>query len=530
MPGLTIYSTLDNRHFIHPVLKFFPNYKHRIIKEGRIHISVTAYDEYPIRTFITSEYTCIIEGDIYESNENINSKLELVCIELFQKKTSVYLKEFINNTDGEYIITCYNNSSNQIFVFNDYLGRLPFYYLENETIVAASREISFLTENLKPQLNKYACAEFLLFGYPLGNNTLHENCNRLMPASLLKINSDNKTITHTSIIDLNFENTNSKIIESEDIVKSLVYEFNNSILRRVKKHTNITLSLSGGLDSRAIMGSFDSLNIDYRIKTYSDYNKTAKSDIEVVKRLTKLKKNKFKIVNLNKSSKHHEEILLGIKKGLNYSGMSFILEYFEKIKQNKTSLWTGDGGDKVLTNLHPLRTIFSKNDLLKYILQKNQIFNLNEVSKLLNIPKNSLKSHLIKHLDKYPERKLKNKHLRFMMMERGFKWLYEGEDRNRYYFPSISPFYSIAFYKLVMEVPHKLKYDFKLYTRFLNQISTPIANIPNANWNFSINNFYKIKLLYLKQSIKSWLQLLIKYNNTEDRVKEAYYHTYTKVK
>ena len=105
------------------------------------------------------------------------------------------------------------------------------------------------------------------------------------------------------------------------------------------------------------MGSFDTLNIDCRIRTYSDYNKTAKSYIEVVKKLRKLKKNKFKIVNLTKSSKHHEEILLGIKKGLNYSGMSFILEYFEKIKQNKTSLWTGDGGDKVLTNLHPLRTI-----------------------------------------------------------------------------------------------------------------------------------------------------------------------------
>ena len=528
MPGLTIYSTKNNTPFKHPVLDYFPNYKHKVIKEGLINISSIAYDEYPIKTFITSEYTCIIEGFIYETNQTVNNKIEQVCDELFQKGTTNLLKKFIRETDGEYIIACCNHSSNQVFIFNDYLGRLPFYFSENETSIVTSREISFITENLQPKLAKFACAEFLLFGYPLGNKTLHENCFRLTPATLLSINSKKNKITQTSVLDFNFERTNN-ITQPEKIVKSLVKEFNNSISKRAKVHPKITLSLSGGLDSRALMGSFDNLHINYQIKTYNDYNNTAKNDIDVVKDLTKNKINQFKIVNLQKSSQYHKEVLLGIKKGLNFTGMSFILDYFEKINQKKISFWTGDGGDKVLTDLHPLRKIFSKNDLLNYLLHENQIFTITEVSKLLHISKHQLKHHLKKHLDNYPERELKNKHLRFMMMERGFKWLFEGEDRNRYYFPSITPFYSIPFFKLAMKVPQDLKYDFELYKKFLNQISPSITSIPNANWNFSMNSTYKIKFLYFKQSMKSWLKLFVKYNNTKNSIKESYHHTYTKL-
>lgn len=529
MPGLTIYSTKNNTPFKHPVLDYFPNYKHKIIKEGPVNISSTAYDEYPIKTFITSEYTCIIEGFIYESNPSINNKLEQIFHELFQKGTTNLLKKFINETDGEYIIACCNHSSNQVFIFNDYLGRLPFYFSENETSVVTSREISFITENLQPKLSKFACAEFLLFGYPLGNKTLHENCFRLTPATLLIINSKKNTIRQTSVLEFNFERTNCEITQPDKIVKSLVKEFNNSISKRAKEHPKITLSLSGGLDSRAIMGSLDKLNIDYQIKTYNDYNKTAKNDIKVVKELTKEKKDQFKIINLQKTSQYHKEVLLGVKKGLNFSGMSFILDYFEKINEKKTSFWTGDGGDKVLTNLHPLRIIFSKDDLLNYLLSENEIFNITEVCKLLNINKRQLKSHLKKHLNSYPEQKLRNKHLRFMIMERGFKWLFEGEDRNRYYFPSITPFYSTPFFKLAMEVPQSLKYDFELYENFLKEISPSITSIPNANWDFSIKSTYKIKFLYFKQSMKSWLKLFVKYNSTKNSIKESYHYTYTQL-
>ncbi len=529
MPGLTIYSTKKNTTLKHPVLDFFPNYEHNIIKEGLVNISSTAYNEYPIKTFNTSEYTYIIEGFIYETDPNINNKLEHIFDELFQNGASKLLKKFIYETDGEYIIACCNHKSNQVFIFNDYLGRLPFYFSENQTSVVTSREISFITENLQPKLSKFACAEFLLFGYPLGNKTLHENCFRLKPASLLSINAEKNKVTHTSVIEFNFEHTNSEITDSDKIVKSLVKEFNNSISKRAKAHPKITLSLSGGLDSRAIMGSLDKLNIDYQIKTYNDYNKTAENDIKVVKELTKKKSNQFRIINLEKTSQHHKEVLLGIKKGLNFTGMGFILDYFEKIDQIKTSFWTGDGGDKVLTDLHPLRTLFSKNDLLNYLLSENEIFNISEVCKILNINKLELKSHLKKHLNCYPEQKLKNKHLRFMIMERGVKWLFEGEDRNRYYFPSITPFYAIPFFKLAMEIPQNLKYDYKLYKKFLNEISPSTTSIPNANWNFSVNSTLKIKFLYFKQCMKSWLKLIFKYNSTHKNIKESYHYTYTKL-
>jgi asparagine synthase (glutamine-hydrolysing) len=69
-----------------------------------------------------------------------------------------------------------------------------------------------------------------------------------------------------------------------------------------------------------------------------------------------------------------------------------------------------------------------------------------------------------------------------MIYERAFKWLFEGEDRNRFYFWTVAPFYSAVFFQYAMKCPQKQKADFELYREFFRILSPSLASIENANW------------------------------------------------
>ncbi|MBI9032930.1 MAG: hypothetical protein JEZ03_00525 [Bacteroidales bacterium] len=524
MPGISIYLTHSNQNHSHPILDVFPNYRLTNWYDGKLRFCSTTYTDYPIRKIESNDYICIIEGLIYELETD--QKVKSICVDLFQNNNNKSLKSFIKNTDGEFIISCIEKQSGRILIFNDYLGRLPFYYYKTDNDFVASREISFITENYNPETSKIASAESLLFGYPLGNRTLHKDCYRMMPSSTLMFEPENNQLLIKELHLINFEACENQITDIKQAANNLHKLFLNACEKRAAGHDKLLLSLSGGLDSRAIMAAFDKLNIDYSMATYKDQAKSADPDIQVVEQLINTSQKQFDLIELEKPDKRHEETLFQMKQGLNYLGMSFILDYFEKIQISGLQFWTGDGGDKVLPDLRPLRMIFSKKDLLHYILNKNKIFSIREVSEIFEIDQKELKQHLLKHIESYPEKTLTGKYTRFSIMERGFKWLFEGEDRNRYYFPSITPFYSVPFFQYAMSIPSYHKKDFKLYKEFLNLLSTEIADFPNANWGLSVNETKKIKWIYTKQSIKS----LLPQKGADETEREYYRRTLLMIK
>ncbi len=503
MPGISVYTNNQQLNIKHPVQEVFPDYYLKQWIDGSISVCSTAYADYPVRKVETEEFTLIIEGFIYEPG--VDQDLVTACKGVFQKGDYNFLQEFVKNTDGEFIIACVEKQTGRLLVFNDYLGRLPFYYIQTDKDIVASREISFIVENYKPVVSKIASAEFLLFGYPLGSRTLHQDCYRLMPGSSILFDAVTNKIERIQHVHLNFEQTDYGIRDVKQAANHLYDLFLEACKKRTQGQEDILLSLSGGLDSRAILAAFEKLGVDYSMATYKDQAKSAVPDIRVVEQLIKHSKKQFNWIELQEPEERQEQNLFRIKQGLNYLGMSFILDYFEKIQKPGLQFWTGDGGDKVLPDLRPLRMVYSKKDLLNYILNKNKIYNINEVSEICEIDKKELIDHLHNHIESYPERSLVGKYMHFSMMERGFKWLFEGEDRNRYYFPGITPFYSIPFFQYAMRIPIHLKKDFKLFKEFLNLLSPEIAALPNANWGFSVNETQKIRWIYTKQGIKSFL-------------------------
>ncbi len=163
--------------------------------------------------------------------------------------------------------------------------------------------------------------------------------------------------------------------------------------------------------------------------------------------------------------------------------MSFILPFFDRIKEtygNDIIYFTGDGG-LVLKDLRPQIKLKDLDDLTDYIITKNKKLSLDNVVDLTKIDKHEIVSELKKLLTAYPEKDLFSKYVHFMIYEHCIKWAFEGEDRNRFYFWSATPFYSIKFFEYAMNCPDEIKRNYGLYGGFLLELSPQASAIDYAN-------------------------------------------------
>jgi asparagine synthase (glutamine-hydrolysing) len=89
------------------------------------------------------------------------------------------------------------------------------------------------------------------------------------------------------------------------------------------------------------------------------------------------------------------------------------------------------------------------------------------VSALTGLESEGIIYELRRHIASYPEEDVRQKYVHFMIYERAFKWLFEGEDRNRFYFWSTTPFTGIRFFDAAMRCPDEQKSYHRLYREFL---------------------------------------------------------------
>jgi asparagine synthase (glutamine-hydrolysing) len=198
--------------------------------------------------------------------------------------------------------------------------------------------------------------------------------------------------------------------------------------------------------------------------------------------------------------------LLRRKNGLNNLGMSFILPFFNLVRQkfgSNIQYWTGDGGDKLLPDLTPAMAFKNTDELVHHVVSTNYEFSLESVVALTGIAKHDILDEIHQIFLQYPENILQQKYVHFLIFERAFKRLFEGEDRNRCYFWSISPFYSIDFFRYAMECPDEQKAKYVLYRNFLTKLSPHAAKIKSTHWGMPITSQRYQMWLFARATIVS---------------------------
>ena len=454
-------------------------------------------EDYPVREVNHQDYTLIVEGKIY-GVDVLNDGDFSRCTHgvLFNKNKEDSLR-YIRSLDGEFILYMIDKSTKKVVIINDYLGRLPVYYIRNDHFTIG-RDIGLIHKTSGSlKFSESGVYQYMRLGYPLGDTTLFKDMYRLPPSSLIEIEGE-----------VNIQSQKISLKELHDSggisgnPEEYLYEhFKRAMDVRLKSSERVVLSLSGGLDSRIIMGEIEKGNGKVAYESFHYTNAIIDADIRSVQQLCNHYERQFGLTELEEWSPENFNELIHIKTGMNYLGMAFLVPFLKKMKSGFDLMLTGDGGDKTLPYLLPGMNLFGS-DTAQLILSRNEVTSDKTCEQLFSSALIKQEEEMIAYLNEQNEKEPGWTYKRFLIFERTKNWLFEGEDRNRNYIWSSSPFYNPGFFKAVHSINERDKKNYRLYRSFTALVDPDLNNITNANWGFPVSKQGKLNYLLAKQAIK----------------------------
>jgi asparagine synthase (glutamine-hydrolysing) len=490
----TIKDSLDQLQHDNHYLTGIP------LQTDHIFLGFNRHHNYPVKVFGDDHLFFCADGFIYgKSRDEVESDIRRIYSNVLNSsdkynndKYREYLEDYMLSTEGEYAVFVFDSQKKEMLIFNDPLGRLPLYYLENEGFFVVSREPGFII-NLTGEkgFDKRALFEYLLFGYPLECRTIFRDVRRLPGGSMLRVKVDNRPqIEKLSLFD--FEEKTSESVTTADHADRIAEYLFLACRDRANPDGKNILALSGGLDSRAVAGGLKKSKVPFSAVTFLDYYGTMSPDIKYAGEIARELEVEWQLYTLKRATGRDCLELLERLSGTNYLGISYSVPLIKEMIRNQGAdftLFTGDGGDRILRDTRPVGNIRSTEELAAYIIDNNRMIDIDIVSEITEMGKEEFISRLAEILDGYTEQDQHMKYLRFIFTERCPGWHFQGEERNRSYVRVVAPFYSIKLFRYSMSLPDDLKKNFKLYSKVMKRISPRLASINNAEWNFPVTSW-----------------------------------------
>lgn len=467
-----------------------------LIDDKRSVLTCTGYEGYPFTSFETEEFRIFLEGRLYSTGEHTVNGVLKTLAENFMRGLDTAARERVRSwlldTDGEFVLLIQHKQTGVVHIVTDALGRLPLYYSRSEQSIIVSRYMDLVAAvQDRIEYDRLGIAQYLLFAYSLGNRTLLQGVRCAEPSSVITIDPQSALIDLQRLHTFSFSEKIHLDKSVETNGAELAHLLSLACQRRTKPNQRNVVSLSGGLDSRTIAACMKKADVSFFAATMIDADGVFRKDAEIAKEIARVLSIDWKLFRLQTPKGKDAYRLLSMKTGLNFLSMSFILQFLERLQSTygrEMAYITGDGGDKLLVDLRPKSSIRNLQDLVQYIVTRHQILSLADVSRLTGTPEGDIVRSISEHVDSYPEQDFDNKLVHFVVFERGRRWLFEGEDRNRNFFWHLAPFYGIQFFRCAMNCPDEQKTDHKLYKEVLIRLSPEVAGIRNAHWGFPITS------------------------------------------
>ena len=512
-------------------------------------------------------YSIVFNGEIYNYIE-LKEELLAKGYKFYTKSdTEVLLalydykkNSFLDELDGMFAFAIWDKQTKTLFCARDRFGEKPFYYYyNNEEFVFASEMKALFAIGIEKKINRKRTFEYLLFTTienPYDRSeTFYSEVKQLPPAKYLTINFGTKKIEINDYWDLSIKTTFEGTFTDASII---FYDLlNESIKYRLRSDVKTGSSLSGGIDSSAIVSLANNLlptNAEQHVFSarFPGFIKDEGFFIDLVlnncKNAKAIKHEVFPneesmLINLDKIMYHQEEPFGSASIAAQFEVMQLASENGVKV------LLDGQGADELLAGYTPfyvtlLRQLYKKNKKVYRVslenIKKNSTADINKINykdfgniyyynttKFIGqLRRNWIKNDSPYFLNIHPElvneyKKVKNpiytppnlkQHLKFMLLNRGLNELLRYADRNSMA-NSVEirlPFLSHRLVEFVFTLPDNFFIQ-EGWTKYLlrsslegilpNQIQWRRDKIgyepPQANW---MNNKYVIDKIKSTQS------------------------------
>lgn len=172
---------------------------------------------------------------------------------------------------GMWSFAIWDGRKNKLFCSRDRFGIKPFYYyFDGETFIFGSEVKQLLVYPINKEINEEVIYKSLKIGAYLinSNNTFYKSIHILPHGHYLTLENGQLSIaSYYKLNPVNFASFKGTFQEAVEIYRDL---FKNTIRLHMRSDVEVGLTLSGGLDSTAILASAHGLT-DKTIKTFSSY-------------------------------------------------------------------------------------------------------------------------------------------------------------------------------------------------------------------------------------------------------------------
>ncbi|UTF52564.1 asparagine synthase-related protein [Natronosalvus rutilus] len=467
--------------------------------EGVVQLGHTAYPEYPIDSFERGRYRIRFEGKLYNvPNEKRREELERVAPLLFEDESAdadtddgfKSLLDWLLSVDGAFVLTVLDTATGELALCNDVLGRLPTYFYADEESMVFSRELRYVLESVDVEFDRLGAAQCLLFGYSLGDRTLVENVRRLRPGSLVRVRTDTVETSTQSVYTFSFDDPTHAHRSREQNATQLATRFVRACERRAGHFDTDLISLSGGLDSRSVLAGYHAAGCPVEAATMESPEYVPVSDVDIAQELAADFEVDWRTYDVGQPRGADLDTLVKTKNGHIGLMTSFVLTFLRHLEADygaSMAYITGDGGDKVLPDLTPTGSV-RRGALVDYIVEENSILDIDQVSRITRVSEDAIRQSIREHVRTYPETTVDGLYTHFLLYERAANFLFEGEDRNRLFFWSDTPFYSLPFFRYAMNCPPEQKRRYNLYRSFLEALSPKAASRTHAVYGAPVSS------------------------------------------
>lgn len=275
--------------------------------------------------------------------------------------------EFIKKLRGMFAFALYDKKKNSLILARDPIGKKPLYYANHNGCLFFASEIkSLLAAGIPRLVDKTALWSYLAYQYPLGERTLFQGVQKLLPGHML-IHNEKEFIVYKY-----WDIVENVINENEDyFARKLLKILENATKLRMNSDVPVGAFLSGGIDSSAVVAlarphydnNFHTFSLGFETfselpyaKKVSEYLDTDHHEVQITSKMV--------LRDLKKIAWIYDEPL---------GDAAIINTYFlsKEAKKYVTVVLTGDGGDELFAGYAPYSINPRINSLLKNTLIKN---------------------------------------------------------------------------------------------------------------------------------------------------------------
>lgn len=398
-------------------------------------------------TITDALYTITYNGEIYNYPEIRDELIKKGYFFKSNSDTEVILAAYdywkeacLQRFDGMFAFAIWDNKEKTLFAARDRFGEKPFYYFANKELFVFGSEMKALwAVGIEKRTDYKMLLNYIALGQVQNaddkEQTFFENIYTLPPAHCLKITIDSLKPHIHNYWSLDKENTIN--ISAESAIEKFESLFTKSVSRRLRSDVTLGTSLSGGLDSSAIVANIYQLqNNRKRLQTFSavfpGFEKDESAYIKTVAKKFQLQN--FQIIPTADSFiKDFQSLCFHQEEPFTSSSIYAQYKVFELAKQHQVKvLLDGQGADETQAGYNKyihwyLQQLLSRHKFTKAISEKNKFRKKNIPFKwsAQNYLAAYFPAHASIHLEKSEYNKIARQpdiHPDFIISLRGREW------------------------------------------------------------------------------------------------------------